>query len=167
LVAKIFHWLLAIGFIGLLSEGFFMRSLERSPFRLELYYWHKSIGVTILCLVALRFLWRMISFIPALPSNMPYWQVLISKLTHFSLYVCMFLMPLTGLFMARFGGYPINVFNLFTIQPYEQNLDIARFLSEVHTITAFAFCGLIGLHVLAALYHHFIIKDNLLIRIIR
>jgi cytochrome b561 len=79
----------------------------------------------------------------------------------------MFLMPVTGFFMSRFGGFPINVFNLFTIQPYEKNLELARFLSEIHTITAFAFCGLIGLHIFAALYHHFVLKDNLLTRIIR
>jgi len=162
LITKIFHWLLAPALIGLLLEGFIMTSL---PFRLELYYWHKSIGVTILCLVVLRFLWKMINITLNPPSSIPYWQVLASKFTHLILYLCMLVMPFTGLFMSRFGGYPINVFNLFTIEPYEKNLELARLFNKIHTTTAFIFCGLITLHILAALYHHFILKDNLLARI--
>jgi len=168
LVARFFHWSMSPMMIGMLILGFVMTSLERSDFKFELYYWHKATGVFVLLLAFLRLLWRFMNTSLELPSSLPAWQKIASKITHFLLYASMFFMPCSGILMASLSGRDINVFNLFIIPAFfEKNLELASLCSDLHTVCAFTLCGLISLHIFAALYHHFVLKDNLLTRIIR
>lgn len=167
LITKLFHWLMSIIIICLLIVGFTMTSMEPSADKWQLYSLHKSTGVVVLSLVVLRFLWSLINIQLNLPTDLPSWQKLASRITHYLLYIFMFLMPISGILMSRFGGHEVNVFNFFIIPPLEKNLDLAGFFYNLHGISAFAFAGLIGLHISAGLYHHFIRKDNILIRMIK
>lgn len=77
------------------------------------------------------------------------------------------MMPVSGVFMSCFGGHEVNVFNLFTIPPLEKNPTLSSFFHDAHGIAALGFSVLIVLHVGAGLYHHFVRKDNILIRMIK
>ncbi|MCP5363258.1 MAG: cytochrome b [Rickettsiaceae bacterium] len=167
LISKLFHWLIGIAIIGLLVIGFTMVSILPSTDKWQLYAMHKATGVVVLFFVLLRFLWRFINIKLELPADLPLWQKLASKITHYLLYIFMFLMPVSGILMSRFGGHEINVFNLFIIPPLEKNIILARFFNNLHEVSAFLFAALIGLHISAGLYHHFIRKDNILSRMIK
>lgn len=166
-VAKLFHWFIAIAIIGLLIVGFNMSSMEASNQKWQLYFLHKSLGVTILILVVLRLTWRLTNTQPDLPFDLPLWQKAASKITHYLLYLLMLVMPLSGIMMSRYGGYEINVFNLFIIPPFaEKKPELGKLFYEIHEISAFILSGLICVHILAGLYHHFIRKDYVLSRML-
>lgn len=167
IVTILFHWCIGIAIIGLLIVGFIMTSMESSVNKWELYSTHKALGVTVLLFVVLRFLWRLINIELGLPADLPSWQKTASKITHYLLYVFMFLMPVSGVLMSRFGGHEVNVFNLFVIPPLEKNPDLAGFFNNLHGVSAVVFASLIGMHISAGLYHHFIRKDNILLRMIK
>lgn len=167
LITKLLHWVIGIGIIGMLVVGFIMTDMPPADEKWQLYFVHKSIGVTILGLVALRILWRFVNVQLDLPSDLPGWQKSASKITHFLLYVFMFLMPVSGVLMSRFGGHEINVFNLFTISALEKDPALSSLFSNMHGFSAIIFSLLIALHVCGGLYHHFVRRDNILIRMIK
>lgn len=167
IITKLFHWLMSLVIICLLIVGFTMASMEPSEQKWQIYGLHKATGVTILALVCLRLIWRLINVVVQLPADLPSWQKIAARTTHYLLYVCMFLMPISGIMMSRFGGHDINIFNIFTIGALEKNTSIAGLFYKLHQITAFVLIGLICLHILAALFHHFVRKDNVLTRMIR
>lgn len=126
---------------------------------------HKAVGVSFLIWTILRILNRFISKAPpALPA--PKWQIGIAHLTHFGLYVAMLAMPLSGLMMSMYGGRTTSVFGLFEIAPMvSPDRQLAGVFNGLHTGFWFIFLVcLVVLHVGAALYHQFIIKDNLIAR---
>ncbi|MFK7968680.1 MAG: cytochrome b [Rickettsiaceae bacterium] len=167
LVSKLFHWFMSLIIISLLIVGFTMTSMESSDNKWELYFMHKATGVVVLSLVILRLLWRLINIQLDLPADLPSWQKLASRVTHYLLYIFMFLMPVSGVLMSILGGHEVNVFGLFTVPAAtEKNTSLAHFFHDLHGISAFAFAGLIVLHISAGLYHHFIRKDSILKRMI-
>jgi cytochrome b561 len=114
LITKLFHWFIGIAIVGLLVIGFIMVSMLPSVDKWQLYSMHKATGVLVLFLVSLRVLWRWINVKLELPADLPLWQKLASKFTHSLLYIFMFLMPVSGILMSRFGGHEINIFNTAT-----------------------------------------------------
>jgi cytochrome b561 len=167
LVAKVFHWLISLIIICLLTVGFTMTSMDPSDEKWQLYSGHKATGVIVLSLVILRFLWRLINTEVLLPASLPSWQKAAARATHYMLYFFMFMMPISGVMMCRFGGNDIDVFGMFTIHALEKNPDTAKLFWQFHTWAAIGFVALIALHILAGLYHHFIRKDRVLIRMIK
>lgn len=167
LVARLLHWIISIAIILLLIVGFTMASMLPSDNKWQLYGIHEATGIIVLSLIIIRFSWRLTNIQPLLPQDLPNWQKLASRITHYLLYIFMFLMPISGILMARLGGHEINVFNLFHISALEKNIILAKFFNNIHGISAIGFATLIGLHIMAGLYHHFIRKDNVLIRMIR
>jgi cytochrome b561 len=167
LVTRLLHWLISITIIIMLIVGFTMTSMPPSDSKWELYGMHTATGVIVLFLVSLRLLWRFSNVQVKLPFDLPGWQKFASRITHYILYLFMFLMPVSGILMSRFGGHEINVFGFFTISALEKNMELAKFFHSLHVISAFCFTGLICLHIAAGLYHHFVRKDNVLMRMIR
>ncbi|HJK86226.1 MAG TPA: cytochrome b [Candidatus Megaira endosymbiont of Nemacystus decipiens] len=167
LIAKLFHWVMAIIIISLASVGFFMSSMDNSPDKYELYAMHKAMGTIALLLVSLRLLWKMLNQKVMPAKGLPSIIILAAQLGHFVLYIFMLLMPASGLLMSLFGGYDVQVFNIFTIESWEKNSYLSSLFHDVHTTSALMLVAIIALHSLAALYHHFIRKDRTLIRMIK
>ena len=167
IVARGFHWLMALMIIGMLCVGFYMDGLPMSPDKLRFYGLHKATGVLILALVSLRLLWRAANPVPALPSDMPVWQRWGAHLSHYGLYGLMFAMPLIGWTMSSAAGIPVSVFGWFSlphlIGPSKELVDLTKAL---HFYGALALIALISAHAGAALYHHFIRKDTILKRML-
>lgn len=166
-VSKLFHWVMALGIIGMLGVGLYMTDLPMSPDKFEIYGLHKAIGAVILFLAVLRVLWRFTAHVPALPSDMPRWQVWGAHLSHLALYGFLFAMPVTGWLMSSAAGFPVSVFGLFTLPNLVAPNDELRVLfATAHEWLAFGLMALIAAHLGAALEHHFLRRDNILRRML-
>lgn len=166
-LAKSLHWLIGLLIIGMLAVGLYMVGLPVSPDKFKLYGLHKSIGITVLALVALRLIWKWINESPLLPDALTLWEKRLAKLGHFALYILMFAMPLSGWAMSSAAGLPVSVFGLFTLPDLvAPDKTLKANLQQVHETLAWALMAMIGLHVLAALLHHFYYKDKVLLRML-
>lgn len=165
-LAKTFHWVMALAIIGMLCMGLYMESLPFSPQKFELFQLHKSIGITILMLAAARLLWRFTNPAPMLPAHMPLWQKAAAHGTHFALYALMFAMPLSGYIMSDAGGYHPNWFGLNVPILTGPNPTLAKNLGMFHTYGSYAIWVLLAGHVGGALFHHVIVKDTTLRRML-
>ena len=166
-IAKTFHWLMAALVIGLLCVGLYMSDLEMGPDKLKLYGLHKEFGTLVLILVILRLLWRFKNTAPALPADMKKHEKLAAHAGHAALYFLMLYMPIVGWLMSSAAGFPVSFFGLFAlpnlVSPDKQLMEL---LKELHEIGGNAFIFVIAAHFGAALYHHFIRKDNILRRML-
>jgi len=165
-VAISFHWLIAILMIGMLILGLYMADLPSSMWKLKLIGWHKEIGLLILGLASLRLAWRLINVTPSL-QNEPYWQQLAAHASHWAFYGFMFAMPLTGWLLSSAAGFPISFFGLFVAPALiAPNETLRPIFAEIHEWLAYGLIAVICVHVGAALWHHFIRKDNILRRML-
>jgi cytochrome b561 len=166
-IAKAFHWLIAFMIIGMISVGVIMTEMLPSPEKFQLYGYHKATGVIVFFLVLLRLLWRLINTNPALPKTLTPWHKRVAKLSPIALYALIIIMPISGFIMSDAGGHPISMFGLFTLPDLiEKNADLSKAAQLVHYYAAFILSGLIVSHVLAALYHHYILRNVILVRML-
>ena len=167
IVAKCFHWGMAILILIQFSIAYVMTGLDPNPLKWTLFDLHKAIGLTIFILVGLRLGWRLINPVPEMPKFSPRWQVMISHLTFGALYLLMFLMPLSGLGLSLLNGSSVSYFGLFTISKIYSNPTVyGTFFDQMHILLSYVFIVCIGLHICAALYHYFILKDSVLHRML-
>ena len=159
--SRIFHWISAI---LLLITWVLILTYEYTDQSLFINL-HKAFGLSVLCWMIARVFNRLLTKAPA-SVVMPEWQKKISKLNHFVLYALLIAMPIAGLLMTVYGGRPVDVFGIFQIPVFvTPDRTLARFFNNVHTeiiwpmIVAFT-----SLHIGAALYHQFILKDKLINR---
>lgn len=166
-VANFFHWLMALLIITLLAVGFIMTEMENSPDKFKIYGLHKSIGIVILTLAALRLMWKSVNVAPLLPDSMADIEKFAAQCGHALLYLLMFAMPLSGWAMSSAAGLQVSVFGWFTlpnlVAPDET---MKQLLRNWHYYLAWAIIAMVSLHVLAALLHHFYHKNNVLRRML-
>lgn len=161
-----FHWLMALIIIANFALGVTMSDMPRSPEKLQFVSWHKWAGISLLGLVALRFLWRAFADRPPLLPS-PAWQRRVAKLTHFLLYVLMFAIPISGWLMSSAGGIPVVYLGLFPLPDLVvKDKQLFDLLKEVHEILNYTLLGLVILHVLGVLKHQFVDRDATLARMV-
>lgn len=167
-VAILFHWLIALLIVANIGLAWSLDSFDHnSPEHDRLLTTHKSIGATILVLAILRLAWRWARPAPPLPDALPDWQRRIAKATHWALYALLFIMPLTGLIDAAAFSEPVHYFFLFDLPPLiGHNEPFGHAAFAVHKVGALALYALLLIHAAAALYHHYIRKDDTLRRIL-
>lgn len=160
------HWIMALGFISLLLLGFYMQSLSFSPTKLQLYSWHKWAGVSLFLLAVIRLLWRLTHPTPALPQNMSAPMQWLAHAGHYILYAFMFTVPLSGWLMSSAMGFQTVWFGVIPLPDLlPKDKELAALLGSLHVYLNWAFIAVIVGHILAALKHQFIDKDNLFARI--
>jgi cytochrome b561 len=159
------HWLLAIAIVANFCVGLYMTDLAMSPQRLKLFNWHKWAGITILAFSALRLLWRITHRPPPLPRTMASWQVRASHTVHTLLYVFFFAVPISGWLYSNAAGFPVVVFGVIPLPDLvAKNRELSEVIKPLHGWLAFALAGAVSLHVLAAIKHQWIDRDQLLSR---
>jgi cytochrome b561 len=163
-LAKFFHWLMALLLIGMYLVAYTMINISKSNFSDSLYDLHKATGLLLLGLVVLRLLWRVFNLQPALPKSVPIWQHYAAKWNIIGLYLLMFAMPITGFLASTLANHPITFYGLFTILPLANNYTESEFFSKSHEILSYFLIIFFALHVIGAFYHHFFLKNNVLIR---
>jgi len=161
------HWTIGALVIIALCVGWIMTDMDRTPLRLQVFDWHKWIGVTVLTLMFVRVLWRATHPAPAL-LPMPSWQRQAALLSHGLLYVMLLVQPITGWIYSNAAGRPIVYLGLVPLPNLvEKNRGLAHTFRELHSDGAVVLAILVGLHLLAALKHHFIDRDDTLRRMLR
>lgn len=162
-VARSFHWLIAVLLVLQIPLAFYMVDQPLGPDKLGNYATHKSIGLLIFSVTALRLAWRLTHPAPPLPAGTPGWQRFGARLTQVVLYALMFLMPLTGLLRSQAANFPVSFFGLFTVPTVVGvNPQFSAGMSEAHEMQGTILLVLISAHALAALHHHFVRKDGVL-----
>lgn len=177
LVARVFHWLVAVLVVVQLILGWRQGLLqEHDPAgSIAVLFTHFQFGVMILALVILRLAWRIASPAPAPPASEPAWRRRLAATVHGALYGLLLIMPITGyIIWAHMSPYvridePMEVFGLFTVPmlftpPEDDTLRI--WTSYVHQYCSWVLVGLVSLHIAAAIWHQFVLKDRILNRML-
>jgi cytochrome b561 len=154
------HWLMALCILAMLFIGVGMVSTI-APNYLALVGIHKPLGVAILILAVIRLVVRLRAGAPALPADLPEPMKLAAVLSHYALYGLMIVMPLIGWVMMSAADYPIVLaegLRLPAIVPPSARLH--ALLWDAHFYLAFAFFGLILMHIAAALFHALVRRDG-------
>jgi len=167
LVTQLLHWGTAGLIVWMFYLGWTMVELPVSPAKFEAYALHKSLGLTIMALSALRLIWRLANPVPALPENMARWERWLAHGTHAALYGLLFLIPLAGWLYASASATPVNYFGLFTVPDLvAADEALADRLLLVHYLLGNLLLVVLALHVLGALKHQLISRDQVLKRML-
>lgn len=165
-IQKIIHWVMGIVILGMLLFGFFMEDLP-NDLKPMVYMMHKSIGLCILLLIPIRLLAKIQQQKIIQNTNLSILHQLMIKVSVPVLYVMMFLMSFSGFIMSNAAGYSINFFGMISLPLIlEKSESTAHLFNEMHEILAPIFLVIAILHILAAFYHHFYLKDETLNRMI-
>jgi len=126
---------------------------------------HKSMGMLLLFALMFRFIWRWLNIRPTLRGAN--WEKFVALLVHRLHYALLFLLMLTGYLIPTAEGVGIDVFGWFTVPALMSfDKDMADLVGAIHKYTAWAVIGLAGIHTAAALKHHFVDKDDILLRML-
>jgi superoxide oxidase len=159
------HWLTVLLFIAVYVSMEFRDIFERgTPGRDLMKTSHYWIGLTILLLLLVRLIARFSQPTPAIVPPQPHWQHMLAKAVHLGLYGLMFIMPVLGLFILSADEIPLRFFGIELPALIAPDGALAKWLEDIHEIGATIGYGLIGVHAVAALFHHYLLKDNTLVR---
>jgi len=156
-IAILFHWTIAVLVLVNLWIGLVGGSMPA----------HKAIGITVLVLTLGRIGWRLGHRPPPLPPATPAWERLAAHAAHRLFYLLLLVLPLSG--WAMVSGTrrnPLDWFGLFPIPYLPIPPSLAHLGHDAHGLIGFAMLGLVALHVAAALRHHFLLRDDVLSRML-
>ena len=158
---RIMHWGVGLLILGIIAIGWYMAWLDKSvSYKYELYHWHKSFGVLVIFLVAARLVIRWCSkFPPPLATVKPV-ERKFGTLVHWSLYLLMILVPLSGYFMSDAAGKDIPLFNLVMPSFLDKDPQLAGLLHSIHIKIPYVLLGLIALHIAASIKHRYFDKPE-------
>lgn len=166
-IAICLHWIVAVVVFAMFGLGLYMVELT--------YYdaWykgsldlHKSTGLTLAALVLARFVWKLLNPTPKGLSTKPL-ENLAGHLAHLALYIIMAALFISGYLISTAEGQGIEVFGLFSVPATLTGDNQEDIVGDIHNWLAWGLIGLVTLHALAALKHHFINKDGTLLRMFR
>lgn len=124
---------------------------------------HETLGLCVFALVVIRVLWRMVDTRPE-PVPVARWMGVASKAVQGCLYLLLFAVPLTAIAGAWLEGHPLTLLaGLQIAPPLDVSHDLGLKIAEIHTLLGDAILWLAGFHALAALFHHFAMRDGVLI----
>lgn len=168
-LAIFFHWLAAVAIFGLFGLGYYMVDLD--------YYhdWyrtapdiHRSVGMLLLGLMALRLAWRVGNPKPRPLPNHSRLEVTGAHLAHWGLYLLTFVAMISGYLISTADGSSIDVFGWFSLPSVTGRMrELETIVGDVHYWSTWALVVLAAGHGLAALKHHFIDRDETLRRMLR
>ena len=170
--SKAMRWMHWCVFAFVLAAYIFINIFELFPrgsqARANILASHYLGGLAVLLLVIPRLWLRTRHLIPAITPSPDAWEVLLGKLTHFALYAFLLVQPVLGVITLQVGGKPVNLFGVTLIPVFVNTPDraLSHQLESIHGTIGTVFYWIIGLHILAALWHHYIRRDNTLRRMI-
>ena len=180
--AVFLHWLIALCIFGMFALGWFMSDIPKEAakqtafdlFNWGVYTWnvpeaitprsfyfnvHKSIGVSIIGLVIIRILWRITHKPPAMLASYKVWERKLATSAHHLLYLLMVAMPVSGLIMATYSKYGVKWFGMPLIKGLDNEAMRLAF-KNVHGIIGFILLAIVAVHILGALKHKIVDKDD-------
>ncbi|HEY4530957.1 MAG TPA: cytochrome b [Luteimonas sp.] len=166
-ISMLLHWTIVVLVGWLAWLGLTMVDMPPTPAKINAYALHKSLGLTLLALVAVRLAWRLFAGAPAPVPGTPGWQARIASATHWAMYLLLFAMPLTGWLFNSASGYPLQWFRQFNLPAIADRSDgLARTAIELHEYGFWLLLLLVLAHAGAAFYHHLFQGDDTLRRML-
>jgi cytochrome b561 len=161
------HWLMLILIAAVYAcmelKGIFPKG---SDSREMMKTWHFMLGLSVLVLAVLRVVLNLTVSAPDIQPDPPRWQKLLASLMHLALYALMLGLPLAGWLLLSAAGKAIPFFGLQLPALIGENQAVAKLIKEIHETGATVGYFLIGFHSTAALYHHYVVRDDTLLRMI-
>lgn len=166
-VAIALHWIMALGVVLSVIFGLGTVYIDDTQTSRSALALHQSIGFVMLVLAMARLYWRVTHAAPPPPGGMPVGQRVASFLMHGTLYLFLLGMPITGYIGLAARGREIPVFGLFDLPHLvPRSFDLSATAQDIHYYAQFALYALVVLHIAAALYHRFVLKDGVLERML-
>jgi len=167
-VAKTLHWLTALLVVGQFIVAWTMPPIHHGVKPVGLIQWHLVIGSSLLILVVLRLLWRLMHRPPPPAAGLPGWQRQTAAIIHWALYVLLLAVPITGWLAASARPWVVHAFGVLPLPLIlPAGAKIGFEIGDYHGGSlAWALFGVAVLHILAALYHRFALRDRVLSRML-
>jgi cytochrome b561 len=165
-IAKIFHWLIFLLLAAQYAVGSIMPHIGRKTVDEGWVSWHFSIGAAILLVIVLRFVWRLMNPVK-LPDALAPWELVLSRVTHYTLYGLIFVMTMLGWIAANAHGFDVRLLGVITLpQLAPHGAEWGHECGDIHNVLVYVLLGFIILHVAGALYHYFVKKDQVMQRML-
>ncbi len=164
-LAVALHWLVAVLILFNIVLGVVAEEMAMSPAKLNVFIWHKSIGLSVLALVGLRLCWRYAHPPPEAPASLTTFERRASSSVHFALYGLIVAVPLTGWWLNSVANFPFRWFGLFEVPAIAAPSETQEEWAEAaHVWLAWGMAAIVAAHIGAALKHHLINRDEVLRR---
>jgi cytochrome b561 len=159
----LFHWLTVAVIVAGVAFVLTREEIGARDLKRLLLEQHRSLGLLVLVLVGLRLLTRVWHRRQLVTHDLPWVLTLVSGAGHWGLYLLMVSTPLLGWALTSAHGQDATVFGLVTLPPLVvEDTDLADTLADWHLLSAWSLLGLVGIHAVAALWHHFVRRDTVL-----
>lgn len=163
--ARVLHWLTVVLLTGLIVVGLLLGTVKGSLGN-TLYFYHKSFGMLLFLVVVWRLARRFLGGVPKPSQMITPLQVRVSEAVHWALYALLLAMPIAGYVLVGAFPAPLDFFGLQVPNILEKDRALSAQAANVHWAISIAMICLIAMHVGAALFHHFVKKDDVLQRMI-
>ena len=164
LLSKLFHWLTAAGLIVQIPLGFYLVDLDFDQSRVDIENYHILFGLIIFYATLIRLIFKVLTPIPDFKGSAFLGQKFIAKLNHLLLYLTLLTVTFSGILKKLFNGESLVIF--FKEINLTYNYELSEQFYSIHILANYALIGLITLHILAALFHKFFLRENILKRIL-
>lgn len=164
-VARLLHWLIVALIVAQFVLGWTMPDVHRDTQPVKLIAWHLGVGSTLLAVMLVRVVWRG-THRPPPHTLAPVLQAL-SRATHFLLYAALITVPLLGWANASSRGWSVKLLGWLPLPALSASGSrFGHAAGNLHGWLAWVLFALICLHVAAALFHRFVLKDKVLQRML-
>jgi cytochrome b561 len=164
LLSKLFHWLTAAGLIVQIPLGFYLVDLDFDQTRVDIENYHILFGLIIFYVTLIRLIFKVLTPIPDFKGSAFLGQKFIARLNHLLLYLALLTITTSGILKKLFNGESLVIF--FKKINLTYNYELSEQFYSMHVLANYALIGLITLHILAALFHKFFLRENILKRIL-
>ena len=164
LLSKLFHWLTAAGLIVQIPLGFYLVDLDFDQTRIDIENYHILFGLIIFYVTLIRLIFKLLTPAPDFKGSAFLGQKFIAKLNHLLLYLTLLTVTFSGILKKLFNGESLVVF--FKKINLTYNYELSEQFYSIHILANYALIGLITLHILAVLFHKFLLRENILKRIL-
>ena len=164
--AKFFHWLVVALLVAQYTIGSIMPHIGRNTQDAGWVHWHLLVGALILLVIVLRFAWRIKNPVPE-PAADTNWERMLATLTHWALYLLVFVITVLGWAAANSRGWEVKLFGLVPLPALcPKGSAWGHEAGDIHNVLIYVLLGFIALHLAGALKHQFIDGNNILKRML-
>src|ERR1044072_2157666 len=164
LPTRVVHWLMTVAIVGMYVLGLWMVDLDYySPYYRSAPDLHRSVGMLLLGLLVVRFVWRLFNDKPT-DAELSAFERLTAAIVHWGFYPLLLALMVSGYLMSTAGGRPIEGFTLFVVPLLTHDKPMEKTAGELHELLDDITMGLVILHAAAALKHHFWDRSRVLAR---
>jgi cytochrome b561 len=164
LLARLMHWLIVVLLIAQYAIAWTMPDIHRGTQPVGLIQWHLQFGTAIIAVMIVRLVWRLLRREPDVVDGTAFTRQA-ARFTHGILYLLLIVQPLMGWANASSRDWTVTLFGVIPLPPLSAaGSRLGHAMGDIHQIFAWGMLGLVGVHVAAALYHHFMLRDGVLRR---